>query len=439
MESMLHSVTLDKEKCKGCTNCIKQCPTEAIRVSKGKALITSAKCIDCGVCISVCPHNAKKAIVDKFDVIKSYKYKIALPAPTLYGQFKNRFSVNFILNALTSLGFDEVYEVAKGAEIVSFVTRNLLLKGDVKKPVISSSCPAILKLIKTKFHGLIDNVLKVDAPMEVVAKMARLDIVKKLGLDPKEIGIFFITPCAAKYTAIKAPMGQAESQVDGAIAVSEIVSLILRNLDKIEITKEYDLSGFSGINWANSGGEGMALKTENILAVDGIHNVITILNEIEDDKLSDIDFVETMACYGGCIGGPLNFENIFVAKANLKEHLLKARNREIHYSIKELEELNEKIKWTTNLTPIDIYSLGENILIASKMLNEINQIYNKLPLLDCGACGAPSCRALAEDIVKGIAKESDCIFILREKILELASEMTELGRRLPQALNNDNR
>lgn len=437
MESILHSVTLDKEKCKGCTNCIKQCPTEAIRVSKGKAVITPEKCIDCGVCIRVCPHNAKKAIIDKFDTIKPYKYKIALPAPTLYGQFKNRFSVNFILNALTSLGFDEVYEVAKGAEIASLVTKNLLLKRNLKKPVISSSCPAILKLIKTRFHSLIDNVLKIDAPMEVVAKIAREEAIKKLGLDPKEIGIFFITPCAAKYTAIKSPMGQAESHVDGAVAVSEIVPLILRNLDKVKITKEYDLSGFSGINWANSGGEGMALNTENILAVDGIHNVITILNEIEDDKLSDIDFVETMACYGGCIGGPLNFENVFVAKANLKEHLMESKNREINYSMEELKELTERIKWTADLKPINIYSLGENIQIASKMLNEINQIYNRLPLLDCGACGAPSCRALAEDIVKGIAKESDCIFILRETILELASEMTKLGKRLPQAFNND--
>lgn len=436
MINILHSVTLDKEKCKGCTNCIKQCPTEAIRVTKGKASITSEKCIDCGVCIRVCPHNAKKAIVDSFNVINSYKYKIVLPAPTLYGQFKNRFSINFILNALTSIGFDEVYEVAKGAEIVSLVTKKMLLEGNLKKPVISSSCPAVLKLIKTRFHDLIDNVLRLDAPMEVVAKIAREETVKKLNIKPKDIGIFFLTPCAAKYTAIKSPMGQAKSEVDGAIGINEIVPLILRNLDKVIITKEYDLSGFSGINWANSGGEGMALKTENILSVDGIHNVITILDEIEDGKLIDIDFIETMACYGGCIGGPLNFENIFVAKANLKEHLMSAKNRDMNFSKEKLDVLYEKIKWNVDLEPIDIYTLGKNIHVATKMLNNINEIYNRLPLLDCGACGAPSCRALAEDIVKGNAKEADCIFILREKLLELSKEMMRLGKRLPTALNN---
>ena len=61
-----HSVKLDKDKCKGCTNCIKNCPTEAIRVRNGKAYIINDRCIDCGECIRVCPYHAKKAIVDNF-------------------------------------------------------------------------------------------------------------------------------------------------------------------------------------------------------------------------------------------------------------------------------------------------------------------------------------------------------------------------------------
>ncbi len=437
MTNIFHSVTLDKDKCKGCTNCIKQCPTEAIRVTNGKAIISPEKCIDCGVCIKVCPHNAKKAKIDIFDTIQSFKYKIALPAPSLYGQFKNKLSINFILNALISIGFDDVFEVSKGAEVVSLVTKSMLFDNNLKRPIISSSCPVILKLIRTSFHDLIDNVLKIDAPMEIAAKMAREEAMDKLGLKSEDIGIFFLTPCAAKYTSIKSPMGREKSQVDGAIAINEVVPLILRNLDKVKITKDYDLSGFWGINWANSGGEGMALKTENIFAVDGIHNVITILNEIEDDKLLDIDFIETMACYGGCIGGPLNFENVFVAKANLKNHLMEAKNRELKLSKEELNKIYENIKWTCKLEPIDIYSLDGDIKIASEMLNKINVIYNRLPLLDCGACGAPSCRALAEDIVKDIAKESDCIFILREKLIELATEMIKLGKRLPSSKDRD--
>ena len=111
MKNIIHSVTLDEKKCKGCTNCIKMCPTQAIRVRNNKASIITDLCIDCGECIRVCPYHAKKAIADSFDIIKNYKYKIALPAPAFYGQFGNDVSIDMILNALIRLGFDDIYEV----------------------------------------------------------------------------------------------------------------------------------------------------------------------------------------------------------------------------------------------------------------------------------------------------------------------------------------
>ena len=87
MASYKHSVTLDLSRCKGCTVCIKRCPTEAIRVRDGHANIKEDKCIDCGECIRVCPYQAKKPIFDNLEDFSGYKYKIALPAPALYGQF----------------------------------------------------------------------------------------------------------------------------------------------------------------------------------------------------------------------------------------------------------------------------------------------------------------------------------------------------------------
>ncbi|HAA37762.1 MAG TPA: ferredoxin, partial [Firmicutes bacterium] len=78
MKTYFHSVTLDEEKCRGCTNCIKKCPTEAIRVRKGKARIINERCIDCGECLRVCPYHAKKAITDSFDMLHCIKYRICL-------------------------------------------------------------------------------------------------------------------------------------------------------------------------------------------------------------------------------------------------------------------------------------------------------------------------------------------------------------------------
>ena len=88
-EKFFTSVKLDADLCKGSINCIKRCPTQAIRVRNGKAEITNEFCIDCAECIRICPHHAKLPSYDKLEVLKDYEYTVALPAPALYGQFNN--------------------------------------------------------------------------------------------------------------------------------------------------------------------------------------------------------------------------------------------------------------------------------------------------------------------------------------------------------------
>ena len=88
-KQIYHSVKLEKDRCVGCTTCLKRCPMECIRVRNGKASILYELCIDCGVCVRICPHNAKVAQTDPINAIFRYKHRIALPAPTLYGQFRN--------------------------------------------------------------------------------------------------------------------------------------------------------------------------------------------------------------------------------------------------------------------------------------------------------------------------------------------------------------
>ena len=116
MDKFYHSVRLDPELCKGCINCIKRCPTQAIRVRNRKAQINSKFCIDCGECIRVCPHHAKLALYDPLDSLQHYDYTVALPAPSLYSQFNNLDDVNIVLNGLILMGFDDVFEVSAAAE-----------------------------------------------------------------------------------------------------------------------------------------------------------------------------------------------------------------------------------------------------------------------------------------------------------------------------------
>jgi len=173
MHTYEHSVLLTPEKCTGCTTCVRHCPTEAIRIRDGRAVINEARCIDCGECIRSCPQKAKKAVCNKLEEMDRFRWKIALPAPTLYGQFDNLDDVDYVLNGLKRIGFDDVYEVSQAAELVSAYTRSYLGTEGIKKPVISTACPVVARLIALRFPSLLDNLLPLLPPMEIGAKLAR--------------------------------------------------------------------------------------------------------------------------------------------------------------------------------------------------------------------------------------------------------------------------
>lgn len=412
MGQFFHSVLLDSSKCKGCINCIKRCPTEAIRVRNGKAQIISERCIDCGECIRVCPHHAKKAQTDPLEKVWEYKYRIALPAPALYGQFNNLDDVDYILTAFKMIGFDDVFEVSRGAELVSEATRVMMTDWKLRRPVISSACPAVCRLIRVRFPELCDNILPLNAPMEEAARIARQEAREKTGFKDEDIGVFFITPCPAKATDIKLPTGRTESNINGALAISDIYPRLLQKMEKIETPEPLSNAGIIGVSWATIGGEAAALLDERYLAADGIENVINVLEELEDDKLNDLDFIELNACSGGCVGGVLTVANPYVARAriqSLRKYLPVACNH-----LGKENVFPEEMLWSKPLEELPVLKLADNIRDAMVLMHRIDEITAKLPGIDCGTCGAPSCHALAEDIVRGRATESDCIFCLHE-------------------------
>ena len=179
----------------------------------------------------ICPYHAKKAVTDSLDTIKNYKYKIALPAPALYGQYGPEFSRERIVLALKQLGFDYVFEVARAAEIVTNLSDKYMKNKDIKKPVISSACPAVVRFIQIRFPNLIENLLKIESPMEIAAALSRQEVHEKFGIPYEDMGVFFISPCAAKVTSVKAPYESQKSNVDAVIAIKDIY-LILRNHEK---------------------------------------------------------------------------------------------------------------------------------------------------------------------------------------------------------------
>ena len=403
-----HSVLLDESKCTGCTTCIRHCPTEAIRIKNGRAVIQSSKCIDCGECIRHCDHGAKKAVSDKLSDMDRFKWKIALPAPTLYGQFDNLDDVDYVLNGLLKIGFDDVYEVSKAAEMVSAYTRIYLQTEGVKKPAISSACPVIMRLIALRFPSLEEHIIHMLPPMEIAAKLARaraLDLHPELS--PEDIGVCFITPCPAKVSYVKNGFAGYKSEVDVVVSISDVYFLLIGEMNADDHIESLSESGKIGIGWARSGGEATAIFNEDYLAADGIENVIHVLDQIENGNIPPLEFIELNACTGGCVGGVLTMQNPFIAKARLQSlrRYMPVSQNILPTGINYIPDafLFEDLPEYDSIT-----RLGGSIAESMRMMADIQNFKSTLPGIDCGACGAPTCRAFAEDVIKKTACPEDC-------------------------------
>ena len=303
MAVTLKTVVLDSEKCIGCITCMRRCPTEAIRIENGKAKILYDKCINCGECVRSCKGGAKRPVYDSFDLVASYKYKIALPSPSLFGQFNNLDDPNYVIEGLLALGFDEVFEVGLAAELVTDCTKKLMENKDLARPVISTACPAVAELILLKFHELADHMLPVYAPAKIAAKLAKKQALEK-GVPADDIGIFFISPCPAKVYSLHKEEVSETKYISGVLSQSDIYFRLVDKMNKIKNPRKLGKCGYSGIGWGSSGGESNSLGLGNYIHCSGTRNILELLKEMSDGKLDGgADFVEMNMCPGGCVGG----------------------------------------------------------------------------------------------------------------------------------------
>lgn len=420
----IRSVRLKESACQGCINCIKHCPTQAIRVHNGKAHIIDKFCIDCGRCIRYCPHHAKIAVYDPLSVINNFKYTVALPAPSLYAQYNNLTSADIVLSALLKLGFDDVYEVSAAAELVSEASREYIKTHEKEAPFISSACPSVIRLIRVKFPSLLPRLLPIKAPVEAAAEIARARAVKKTGLRPEEIGIIFISPCPSKVSYAKSPLGIEKSNIDNVVAIKDIYPLLLPHMkhDESQLSPLSN-SGRIGIGWCTAGGEVGGLLVENYLAGDGIVNILRVLEELEDEKLHGLTFVELSACTGGCVGGTLTVENEYIAATKTKRLVKYQPVSKNHLADNpEIEDMH----WADDVEYEPVFRLGNTFKESLRMMGEVEALTARFPGLDCGSCGAPTCQTLAEDIVRGDATVNDCIYVLRSNIADLSHRISRL-------------
>lgn len=409
-----HAVQLDRDKCIGCTKCVRICPTEAIRVRDGKAEIDNARCIDCSQCVAICPVNAIKIVSDSLDSIKQFKYRLAVISTSYEGQFMEDFGYEKALKALLHLGFDEIAEQAMVTNITAEIIKDYIRSHRDIKPILSSNCPSIVRLVQVRFPSLLANMLHLESPMSMLAKYYRDRIMKEQGLKEEEIGIFLIVPSASQITAVHQPEGTYKHLHDGAISISEVYSRVM-DLNKELDSDQADVASYAnGLSWAISGKEAEEVADTDIetLAVSGIHNVIEILSNIESHLLDQYDYIELKNCQLGCVGGELNVENPFVAASRIKKIIKKTKRKKIDndYFFKLYKEGYFDV---LPLEPRSIMELDKDIKKALMKMKQVKELINELPGLDCGVCGSPTCKALAEDIAQGKSTIDDCLVRIR--------------------------
>jgi len=433
MSQYFHSVRVDTEKCSGRMKCLRMCPTQAIRIRDGKAVIIEEKCIDCGECITVCPHNAIIPMTDPFGESSRFRHTVVMPSPALYAQFGREILPEKILAGIKKLGFDDAYDLAFTCGEVSFAVQEYLREYKGSKPLISNVCPTIVRLIQVKYPALIDQIIPIDTPRELAAREIKKNKSKTLGLREEDIGIFYLTPCPVKMISIKQPAEKGKSYIDGAIAISDFYGPLLSAMEDIE-KRSYQEALKSicilGIGWAMVGGICRTLRLKNSLAVSGLSEVLKVFDDIERGRLKNIDFIEAYSCHQGCVGGSLTVENLYISYNKIL-NLIETLEFEQIKACPDIREVRKLYKenyflFEGKLEPRPLKPLDKDLTQAIRKRKEKERIHESLPNIDCGACGAPTCLTFAEDVVKGEAELSGCIFNLPQRFSELSQELWEL-------------
>ena len=408
-----HAHQIVEERCDGRLRCVRSCPTKALRLRKKKLVFYNDLCIDCGECVNVCPEHVFSIVSDSMEDFKSFKFHVALPSNILYVQFGIEVHPGVINRALKNIGFDEIADVAKVCDEMGFALSHHLKTHPEVRPLISSYCPAIVRLIQVIYPNLVKHIEPLDVPREIVAKEVKQRYSKELGLKEEEIGVIYITPCPAKIVSIKQPAEKERSWIDGAIPIKDIYNLILPEIIKMQ-QKEVDTTQENfqyGKAWGVLGhfsqNEGMGEP----LSVTGINHVKRVLEDIESAKLYNIDFVEALACLHGCINGVFCVKDPYVARHNSLQLQRKFGRVTAVDKKKVLENYKKGYYFYENpLLPRTTRSSHYDIGEAIKRMKKKERIFSGLPKTDCSICGSPDCETFAEDCARGEADLTECIF-----------------------------
>lgn len=337
------------EACRGCIahRCEDACPRGAISMNEdGTVKIDNSKCISCGACVYQCPFGAlsdKSFILDAIKMLKNCDRVYAVVAPAIVSQFTYA-KPGQVITAIKALGFCDVLEAALGADMVAYNEAAELAERGF---LTSSCCPAFVSYIRKSFPELQENISHNMSPMATIAKR-----IKEKDPEAKTV---FIGPCTAKKGEFQLP--EVHKYVDCVLTFEELQAMFdSRELDvgAMEETVLNNASGYGRI-FAHCGGlaeaAAEALKEQGIdfelkpLSCNGIEECKLALMKAARGKL-DANFVEGMACVGGCVNGAgcmtHNERNRVKVDAHSQQAQLKSITDSLLYAAEIDRELKEK-------------------------------------------------------------------------------------------------
>jgi iron only hydrogenase large subunit-like protein len=418
MSQYYHSIRFDAEKCEGRMKCLRVCPTQAVRVRRGKARMIEERCIDCGECIKVCPTGAIVPLTDPFGELTRFRHTVAIPSPALYTQFGREILPGKILAGLKKLGFDDSFDLATTCGEVSFAIQEYLREYKGPRPLISNACPTVVRLLQVKYPDLIELIIPINTPREIAARDIKQKKAKQFGLAEKEIGTFYITPCPVKMISIKQPAEKGKSHLDGALSIADIYGPLLSAMESVEkeaFRKALESVCILGIGWAIVGGMSRTLRLRNSLSVSGLPEIIRVFDDIARGKLKDIDFIEAYSCGQGCCGGSLTVENVYSSFNKILKLIETLEFEKIKAcpDVRQVRQLYAQKYFflERKIEPRPLTPLDPDLSRAIRKRKDKLEIYGFLPKIDCGACGSPDCLTFAEDVVMGQSRLEECVLI----------------------------
>ncbi len=427
MKQILHAFSVLKEKCRGCMSCMKTCPTKALRIKEGKAVVIEDLCIDCGECINVCPGGAISPLTDTWEDVKRFEYKVAIPSPTLFGQFPLDITPADIVEGLIEIGFDDVYVPSIEAEIINMAIRDYLDESKGPFPLISSSCPVIVRLIQVSYPSMVEQVIPIEPPREIAGKFVKENYPERLGIPADKVGAIYLSPCPAKVVSIKQPAEGVKSFLDIGIGISYIYNPLYSAIMKIKKEglsygeRESPVKSRVGLGWSTRGGQCTSLKPSKYISVAELPNVIRIFDDIEKGKIRGLEFLECYSCAAGCIGGPLTVNDRFVSLSKVQKLIETMEEEEVREVKKEAGKRYKKgeyfIRQPLKARPIERGPMDFEEQVKRMKIKE--ELLGRLPGINCGLCGSPTCPTFPDDVANNDSRPEDCIFLSDERVKKL--------------------